>query len=168
MSYASPPLVQVGFRCTPEVAVALNELAQQQGNSIRRLIVTWLAQAGPQFAEAARLDSERPDGRRRRSLQRAAQAPVERSKESPAQGEPPAGPVGQHAQGVAPAEDRDCRAVLRADDATLATRALSGRDGQLTAGTGASPAASVATPSAALPRLLARIGVAAMIESGES
>jgi hypothetical protein len=74
VSHASPPLVQVGFRCTPPVAAALSELARQRGSSIRRLIVTWLAQAEPEYAEVARLDSERRDARRRQALPAAPEA----------------------------------------------------------------------------------------------
>jgi hypothetical protein len=58
--------VQVCFR----VAALLNELAVREGG-MRQLILAWLTQAG--YADAAKQDLARPDGRRRQSPPRAAQ-----------------------------------------------------------------------------------------------
>jgi hypothetical protein len=64
MSRASP-LVQVGFRCSREVADALNTLACRHTHGLRGVIATWLA-AEPGYADVAQHDLARPDGRRRR------------------------------------------------------------------------------------------------------
>ena len=72
MSHSSPELVQVGFRCTREVADALNALARQHAHGVRGVIVSWLA-AEPGYAEAAQRDLARPDGRCRQPLPRADQ-----------------------------------------------------------------------------------------------
>ena len=66
MSHASP-LVQVSFRCSREVADALNTLACRHTNGLRAVIATWLA-AEPGYAEVAQRDLSRPDGRRRQTL----------------------------------------------------------------------------------------------------
>jgi hypothetical protein len=57
--------VQVNFRCSRASADTLTELAKQRGG-LRELILGWLAEAG--YADVAKQDLARPDGRRRRPL----------------------------------------------------------------------------------------------------
>ena len=58
-----PPSVQVCFRCSPELADQLSDLARQKAGGMRELIVGLLQQAG---IPVPAVDIERPDMRRRR------------------------------------------------------------------------------------------------------
>ena len=58
-----PPPVQVCFRCSPELADRLSDLARQKAGGMRELIVGLLQQAG---IPVPAIDVERPDMRRRR------------------------------------------------------------------------------------------------------
>jgi hypothetical protein len=58
-----PPSVQVCFRCSPELADRLSDLARQKAGGMRELIVGLLQQAG---IPVPAIDVERPDMRRRR------------------------------------------------------------------------------------------------------
>jgi hypothetical protein len=59
-----PPSVQICFRCSPELADRLSDLARQKGGT-RELIVGLLQQAG---IPVPAIDVERPDMRRRRRV----------------------------------------------------------------------------------------------------
>jgi hypothetical protein len=58
-----PPSVQVCFRCSPELADMLSEMARQKAGGMRELVVGLLQQAG---VSVPAIDIERPDMRRRR------------------------------------------------------------------------------------------------------
>jgi len=60
-----PPSVQICFRCSPERADRLSDLARQKGGGTRELIVGLLQQAG---IPVPAIDVERPDMRRRRRV----------------------------------------------------------------------------------------------------
>jgi hypothetical protein len=60
-----PPSVQVCFRCSPELADMLSDLARQKAGGMRELVVGLLQQAG---IPVPAVDIERPDMRRRRRL----------------------------------------------------------------------------------------------------
>jgi hypothetical protein len=60
-----PPSVQVCFRCSPELADRLSDLARQKAGGMRELIVGLLQQAG---VPVPAVDIERPDMRRRRRV----------------------------------------------------------------------------------------------------
>jgi hypothetical protein len=59
-----PPSVQICFRCSPELADRLSDLARRKGGT-RELIVGLLQQAG---IPVPAIDVERPDMRRRRRV----------------------------------------------------------------------------------------------------
>jgi hypothetical protein len=58
-----PPSVQVCFRCSPELADMLSDMARQKAGGMRELVVGLLQQAG---ITVPAIDRERPDMRRRR------------------------------------------------------------------------------------------------------
>lgn len=58
-----PPSVQVCFRCSPELADMLSDLARQKAGGMRELVVGLLQRAG---ISVPAIDIERPDMRRRR------------------------------------------------------------------------------------------------------
>jgi hypothetical protein len=58
--------VKICFRCSPEIADALNALAKGR-RGLRELIVAWLGEQQPEFAALAKRELQKPDGRRRRS-----------------------------------------------------------------------------------------------------
>jgi|KBSSwiStaDraftv2_1062776.scaffolds.fasta_scaffold1045924_1 hypothetical protein len=63
--FLPPPSVQVCFRCSPELADRLSDLARQKAGGMRELIVGLLQQAG---IPVPAIDVERPDMRRRRRV----------------------------------------------------------------------------------------------------
>ncbi len=58
-----PPSVQVCFRCSPELADMLSDMARQKAGGMRELVIGLLQQVG---IPVPAVDIERPDMRRRR------------------------------------------------------------------------------------------------------